>query len=102
MNKDTILRGLRQSIAPLLAENNMKEQEALLGYYRLRDHVYNWCREQSRKPDNTYDRAVEEFWIKYCKDLIDDIEEVISDELNHSEKWLKNMVKFGMVKPAED
>lgn len=65
-------------IAAELAKNNSAEQEAIEGYYRLL---------------NLHGIP---------KELGDDIREIISDEMNHSQKLSGWVEKLTGVKPAKD
>ena len=72
-------------IAALIAQNCIGEESALQGYYQLIDALNH-----SDLPEA--DR----------KALVGEIEEIISDELNHSQKLTKFMIKYGGVNPATD
>ena len=102
MNKREIMKDLRRRMAPQLAENAMKEQEALMGYYRLQNNLYDWCDEFANRGDSKYSQVRRKFAEDFIKPLIDIIEEHISDELNHANNLQKAMIEFGMVKPAKD
>ena len=63
-------------IAAILAKNNAGEQEAIEGYYQILA-LHN-----------------------LPKELRDDIEEIISDEMNHSKKLSHWVTKLTGIKPA--
>jgi rubrerythrin len=65
-------------LAALLARNNADEQKAIDGYFLAL----------------TYPGLP--------KELADDLREIISDEMNHSEKLSKWVIKLTGVKPATD
>lgn len=67
----------KNDIASLLAKNNAGEQEAIEGYYRLM----------------TFPGLPQE--------LYNDIQEIISDEMNHSEKLAHWVTRLTGVMPAE-
>lgn len=96
-SKNELLKDLALRLAPVISDNNRREQEALIGYYQLLREIDDHCRCMSNN-----DKMVEEFWRKYLEPLRSEIEEIIADELNHSEKLNAAIVKFGMVKPAKD
>lgn len=64
-------------IAALLSQNNKGEQDAIDGYFRLLNEP---C---------------------LPKELYDDIKEIISDEMNHSQKLSYWATKISGVKPNE-
>ena len=68
-----------EHIAAELARNNKAEQEAIEGYFRLID-------------DTAHAGLPKEFF--------DDIREIISDEMNHSEVLSKWVTRFTGIKPA--
>ena len=69
---------INNNLASLVAKNNAGEQVAIQEYFELLT-IPN-----------------------LPKELIDDIHEIISDEMNHSEKLSKWAIKLGGVHPAKD
>ena len=67
----------RYDLASIIARNNMGEQEAIEGYMQV-----------LATPG-------------LPKELYDDIKEIISDEMNHSEKLSKWTVELSGIKPNE-
>ena len=65
-------------LASEIAKNNAGEQEAIAGYFRL----------ASMKG--------------LPQEFVNDIHEIISDEMNHSEKLSKWVERFTGVKPAQN
>lgn len=101
MTKSEITRNLALRFAPQLAENNKREQEALQGYYDLLRDIDFYCSDMARGPEGKCDKTCLEFWRKYMEPLRSEIEEIISDELNHASKLMTLMIKFGQVKEAK-
>ena len=64
-----------------IAKNNKGEQEAIAGYFQLLDEI-----KRAQLP----------------AELISQVEEIISDELNHSEKLTEWAEKLSGIKPAAD
>ena len=67
----------KNDMAAILAKNNMGEQEALEGYFRLLSYP------------------------GLPAELYADIAEIISDEMNHSEKLSKWAIQLSGIKPNE-
>lgn len=85
---DPMLR-IRSVLAPLFAYNNEKEQDALNGYYQLRDTIKDLMDEYP-------------LYTKMLKPMLEQIEEHIGDELNHSYNNLEMMIEVGQVKEKKD
>ena len=101
MTQEQIVRNLALRYGPLLAENNKREQEALQGYYALLNDIDMYCCEKAVNASGKYDKAVEQFWQRYLAPLREQIEEFISDELNHAARLHELMVNFGKIKEAK-
>lgn len=102
MTKSELIRKMALRFGPVLAENNKREQEALQGYYDLLDRIDGYCYDMACGPDGKCDQVVLKFWRDYLKDLREQVEEFISDELNHAARLHALMIKFGQVKEAKE
>lgn len=100
MTRQEQIRNMALRFGPVLAENNKREQEALQGYYALLSEIDSYCYDMSYV-DGKYQKTLFEFWTNYLAPLRSEIEEFISDELNHAANLHKLMIKFGRVKEAE-
>ena len=69
-----------EQIAAEIARNNMGEQEAIDGYFRLIDAA-----QKASLP----------------REFIDQIQEIISDEMNHSQRLSEWVTRLTGVKPNE-
>jgi len=75
-----------QQLVKILTDNNRDEQEAISGYLSLLEKI------SASGVVGTYD----------YKEVTDVIKEIISDEMNHSEKLSSLVVKFSGIQPAQD
>jgi hypothetical protein len=83
-------------LAPILSENNIREQEALQGYYQLLLTIDGEIAYYKEQPQ------LKNVVIKYLQPLREAVEEFISDELNHAGELHKFQITFGMIKEAID
>lgn len=101
MTRAEQIRQMALRFGPVLAENNKREQEALQGYYALLNEIDSYCYDMSYV-DGKFQKTLHDFWQKYLEPLRSQIEEFISDELNHAANLHALMVKFGNVKEAKE
>lgn len=70
-----------------IAKNNADEQDAIEGYFKLL---------------RTIDYTIIDAKDSAFYEMISDIKEIISDEMNHSEKLSKWMIYFSGIEAAND
>ena len=85
--KERDLLKLKFQTARMVSDNGQREQEALLGYYEFLDFLTPYWVETPEDP--------------LLKMLKADIEEIISDELNHQSILSKWAEKIGGVREAK-
>lgn len=88
-------------VTPRIAKQNAREQEALDGYYSLKEDIGEINKDLAYLPNGTFSKEICDFLCRHSEPLIKEVDEVIGDELNHSIKWNNQMIKYGKVPAAK-